>query len=351
MVGQKLNHANDGMEVAFYDDIRSMIENARRNVAITVNVELSMLYWHIGKRINEELLKNQRAEYGKQVLSNLSKQLTAEFGKGWSFGLLQQCSWFARKYPQEEISYTLCNKLTWSHIRLLLPIEDELKRDFYIGMCSLEHWSVRTLRERLDSMLYERTAISRKPEKTIRKELDELKQDKKLTPDLVFRDPYFLNFLGLQETYSERDLEQAIILEMQKFILEASSDMAFLARQKRIVVDNTDYSLDLLFFHRRLRRLVAIDLKLGRFKAEYKGQMELYLRWLEENEMYPGEEKPIGLILCEGKNEEHIRLLQLDNANIRVAEYLVELPDKQLLQEKFLTAIRISRERLVAKEK
>ena len=127
--------------------------------------------------------------------------------------------------------------------------------------------------------------------------------------------------------------------------------MAFLARQKRIVVDDTDYSLDLLFFHRRLRRLVAIDLKLGRFKAEYKGQMELYLRWLEENEMCPGEEKPLGLILCEGKNEEHIRLLQLDNANIRVAEYLVELPDKQLLQEKFLAAIRISRERLAAKEK
>ena len=351
MPKKKLNNVNDRTEVSFYNDIRSMIENARRNVAITVNIELSMLYWHIGKRINEELLKNQRAEYGKQVLSGLSERLTFEYGKGWSLGILKQCVWFASKYPQEQISYTLCNKLTWSHIRLLLPIDDELKRDFYIEVCSLEHWSVRTLRERLDSMLYERTAISRKPEKTIRKELDELKQDKKLTPDLVFRDPYFLNFLGLQETYSERDLEQAIILEMQKFILEASSDMAFLARQKRIVVDNTDYSLDLLFFHRRLRRLVAIDLKLGRFKAEYKGQMELYLRWLEENEMYPGEEKPIGLILCEGKNEEHIRLLQLDNANIRVAEYLVELPDKQLLQEKFLTAIRISRERLAAKEK
>jgi predicted nuclease of restriction endonuclease-like (RecB) superfamily len=296
-------------------------------------------------------LKKQRAEYGKQVLSGLAERLTAEYGKGWSFGLLKQCVWFANKYPDEQISYTLCNKLTWSHIRLLLPIDDELKRDFYIEVCSLEHWSVRTLRERLDSMLYERTAISRKPEKTIRRELDDLKQDKKLTPDLVFRDPYFLDFLGLQETYSEKDLEQAIILEMQKFILEASSDMAFLARQKRIVVDDTDYSLDLLFFHRRLRRLVAIDLKLGRFKAEYKGQMELYLRWLEENEMCPGEEKPIGLILCEGKNEEHIRLLQLDNANIRVAEYLVELPDKQLLQEKFLAAIRISRERLAAKEK
>ena len=348
---KKHNHVNDSVETALYGDIRSMIENARKTVASMINVELSMLYWHIGKRINEEILKNQRAEYGKQVLSGLAERLLAEYGKGWSFGVLQQCSWFARKYPQEEISYTLCNKLTWSHIRLLLPIDDELKRDFYIEMCSMEHWSVRTLHERLDSMLYERTAISRKPEKTIRKELDGLKHDQKLTPDLVFRDPYFLNFLGLEETYSERDLEQAIILEMQKFILEASSDMAFLARQKRIVVDNTDYSLDLLFFHRRLRRLVAIDLKLGRFKAEYKGQMELYLRWLEENEMYPGEEKPIGLILCEGKNEEHIRLLQLDNANIRVAEYLVELPDKQLLQEKFLAAIRISRERLAAKEK
>ena len=219
MASRKLNHANDNVEAAFYGDIRSMIENSRRNVAIAVNVELSMLYWHIGKRINEELLKNQRAEYGKQVLSGLAERLTAEYGKGWSYGLLQQCLWFAKKYPQEQISYTLCNKLTWSHIRLLLPIDDELKRDFYIEVCSLEHWSVRTLRERLDSMLYERTAISRKPEKTIRRELDDLKQDKKLTPDLVFRDPYFLDFLGLQETYSEKDLEQAIILEMQKFIL------------------------------------------------------------------------------------------------------------------------------------
>ena len=225
-------------------------------------------------------------------------------------------------------------------------MDDPLKRDFYIQMCSLEKWSVRTFRDRIQSMLYERTAISRKPEQTIRNELDMLKDDQKLSPDLVFRDPYFLDFLGLKDTYSEKDLESAILAELQRFIVEIGYDFAFMARQKRITIDNRDYYIDLLFYHRRLKCLVAIDLKIGEFEAGFKGQMELYLRYLEKYEMVDGENSPIGLILCTGKNEEHIELLQLDQSNIRVAEYLTELPSKELLLEKLHSAIKLAREKL-----
>ena len=229
----------------------------------------------------------------------------------------------------------------------ILYIEDAVKRDFYIEMCKLEKWSVRTFRERIQSMLYERTAISKKPDLTILNDLNQLKNEKQLSPDLVFRDPYILDFLGLKDTYSEKDLETAIIAELQRFITELGNDFAFLARQKRISIDNRDYKIDLLFYHRRLKCLVAIDLKLGEFEAGFKGQMELYLRYLEKYEMVEGENQPIGLILCAGKNEEHVELLQLDKSNIRVAEYLTELSNKLLLQQKLHQAIENVRTRLL----
>jgi predicted nuclease of restriction endonuclease-like (RecB) superfamily len=228
-------------------------------------------------------------------------------------------------------------------------IDEPLQREFYIEMCALEKWSVRTFRERINSMLYERTAISRKPEETIRQDLELLKNEQTLTPDLVFRDPYFLDFLGLRDKYSEKDLETAIIVELENFMLEFGSDFTFVARQKRITVDNEDYYIDLLFYHRRLKSLVAIDLKLGKFQAAYKGQMELYLRWLDKNLKVEGENQPIGLILCAGKSEEHIELLQLENSNIKVADYLTQLPDKHLLEQKLRTAIEIAQQRMEAK--
>ncbi|MDR0909772.1 MAG: PDDEXK nuclease domain-containing protein [Spirochaetaceae bacterium] len=242
--------------------------------------------------------------------------------------------------------YTVCRQLSWSHIREIIYIDDPLKRDFYIEICKHEHWDVRTLHNRIDSLLYERTAISKKPDLLIKQEIDVLRDDGKLTPDLVFRDPYFLDYLGLADTYSERDLESAIISELARFIIELGSDFAFLARQKRITIDSIDYYIDLLFYHRKLKCLVAIDLKLGRFKAAYKGQMELYLRWLEKYEMTEGENKPIGLILCSGKNSEHIELMQLDKSNIRVADYLTKLPDMKLLESKFKQSIERAKNRL-----
>ena len=257
---------------------------------------------------------------------------------------------FAETFTENEIVYTLCRQLSWSHIRLVMFIDDPLKREFYIEMCKLEKWSVRTFQERINSMLYERSAISKKPELTIQNDLELLKNEQKISPDLVFKDPYFLDFLGLKDTYSEKDLEESILLELQKFIIELGSDFAFMARQKRINIDNVDYYLDLLFYHRRLKCLVAIELKLGKFEAVYKGQMELYLRWLEKHEVVDGENPPIGLILCATKNQEHLELLQLENSNIKVSEYLTKLPDLKLIEQKLHQAIEIARNRTTANE-
>jgi predicted nuclease of restriction endonuclease-like (RecB) superfamily len=315
-------------------EVKQLIEKGKQQIAVSVNTTMSMLYWQIGKRINDDVLQNQRAEYGKQIIPTLSRHLTQEYGNGWGEKHLRQCMQFAQAFPDEQIVYTLCRELSWSHLRLVMFMDEPLKREFYIEMCKLERWSFRAFRERIQSMLYERTALSRNPEKTIQNDLELLKNEQKLNPDLVFRDPYFLDFLGLKDNYSEKDLETSIIVELQRFITELGSDFAFLARQKRITIDNRDYYIDLLFYHRRLKCLVAIDLKIGDFEAGFKGQMELYLHYLEKYEQVEGENTPIGLILCAGKNEEHIELMQLHKSNIRVAEYLTVLPPKTLLQEK-----------------
>jgi len=256
---------------------------------------------------------------------------------------------FAEAFPDTQIVATLSRQLSWSHFKEILPLKKPLQRDFYAEMCRLERWSVRTLRKKIDGMLYERTAISKKPEELAKKELAALREKDRLTPDLVFRDPYFLDFLGLKDTYSEKDLETAILREMESFILELGAGFSFVARQKRITVDNEDYYLDLLFFHRKIKRLIAIELKLGKFKAAYKGQMELYLRWLEKYEREPGEEPPLGLILCAGKAREQIELLQLDKSGIRVAEYMTELPKRELLEQKLHKAVESARKRLEAR--
>jgi predicted nuclease of restriction endonuclease-like (RecB) superfamily len=213
-------------------------------------------------------------------------------------------------------------------------------------MCRLERWSVRTLRQKIDGMLYERTAISRKPDELIRQEIADLRNDGILTPDLVFRDPYFLNFAGLKNIYSEKSLEDAIVRELETFILELGHGFAFVERQKRMIIDGEDFKLDLLFFHRKLKCLIAIDFKLGKFKAEYKSKMELYLRWLEKYEKQQDEESPLGLILCEKGSKEQIELLQLEKSGIKVAEYLTELPDRKLLQEKLHQVIKLEKERI-----
>jgi predicted nuclease of restriction endonuclease-like (RecB) superfamily len=329
--------------------IKELIEQSKQQIAVSVNATMSMLYWQIGKRIKTEILQNGRAGYGEQIVQSLAAQLESEYGKGFSKRNLFNMMKFAEVFPDEKIVVSLIRQLSWTHILAIIPIEDPLKRDFYIEMCKLEKWSVRVFRERIQSLLYERTAISKKPELTIQHDLDLLKNEQKLNPDLVFRDPYFLEFLGLSDMYSEKDLESSIIAELQRFIIELGSDFAFMSRQKRITIDNRDYYIDLLFYHRRLKCLVAIDLKIGEFEASYKGQMELYLRYLEKYEQVEGENTPIGLILCTGKNEEHVELMQLDKSNIRVADYLTMLPSQKVLQEKLHRAVEIAHQKLNAK--
>jgi predicted nuclease of restriction endonuclease-like (RecB) superfamily len=340
-------HAADNL----LGDIRALIEQARQVVARTVNSAMVALYWQIGKRIREDVLHEQRAEYGEQIVATLSAQLTVEYGRGYTEKGLRRMIQFAERFPDEQIVATLSRQLGWSHFVEIIPLEDSLKRDFYAEMCRLERWSVRTLRQKIDRLLFERTAVSKKPTELIRADLDALRDEDRLTPDLVFRDPYFLDFLGLTGSYSEKDVEQAILRELEAFILELGTDFAFVARQKRMTVDDEDYYLDLLFYHRKLRRLVAIDLKLGKFQAADKGQMELYLRWLEAHEMQPGEEPPLGLVLCAGKTEEHVRLLRLEQSGIRAAQYLTELPPQKVLERKLRDAIRLARERLARQAK
>jgi predicted nuclease of restriction endonuclease-like (RecB) superfamily len=331
-------------------DLRHLIIECRQDVARTVNSSLVMLYWRVGQRIQKDILKEKRAGYGEEIVKTLSAQLVDEFGNGFSRPNLFRMIRFSEIFPEEKIVSTLSRQLGWSHFVEILSLKEDLQRDFYAEMCRMEGWSVRTLRQKINSMLYERSALSRKPAELIKKELTALREEDTLTPDLVFRDPYLLDFLGLKDVYSEKDLEMAILQELERFILELGAGFSFLARQKRITVDDTDYYLDLLFYHRKLRRLIAIELKLGKFQAAYKGQMELYLRWLEKYERQPQEESPIGLILCASKSDEHIELLQLSKSGIRVAAYLTELPPKPVLRKKLHEAIALAQARLENKK-
>ncbi|MDE6859209.1 MAG: PDDEXK nuclease domain-containing protein [Duncaniella sp.] len=331
-----------------FSDIRSLIEQSRLQVAATINTGMTLMYWHIGERINREVLGGERATYGKQIVATISQRLTAEYG-GSQFSVknLNRMRLFAERFPDISIWTPLVSKLSWSHFLQVIAIEDDLKRQFYLTMAADQRWSKRTLKSKIDGMLYERTAIAKQPDEVILHDLELLRNERKMSADLAFQDPYFIDFLGLEGDFSEKDLESAIVGELQKFITEIGNDFAFMARQKRISVDNEDYYIDLLFFNRRLRCMVAIDLKLTDFKAAYKGQMELYLRWLEKFEMLEDENKPIGLILCTGKNEEHVELMHLQESNIRVAEYLTKLPDKKLLEQKLQQAVEIAKEKIM----
>lgn len=339
--------ANKHIDDNLLSDIRQLIESAKSRVAATVNSTMTIMYWHIGDRINRELLGNERATYGKQIIANLSRRLTEQYGGNqFSEKNLNRMRLFAERFKDLSIWTPLVSKLPWSHFLQVMSVDGDLARNFYLTMAADQRWSKRTLKAKIDGMLYERTAIAKRPEAAITDMLNELRDERKMTADLVFQDPYVLDFLGLHDVYSEKDLENAIIAELQNFITELGNDFAFLARQKRITIDNEDYYIDLLFYHRRLRCLVAIDLKLGKFQAGYKGQMELYLRWLEKYDMAEGENRPIGLILCAGKNEEHIELMHLNDSNIRVADYLTKLPERRLLEQKLQQAIQCARYRL-----
>jgi len=334
-----------------FDKISGLIEQARKKVATTINEEMVILYWNIGKTIKKEIIKLDRAEYGKQTIQSLSGELIQRYGKGFSSQNLWYMVQLYETYPILQSLLGEFKGLSWTHIINILPIKDNLKRQFYVILCQKEHWSTRTLQGRINSMLYERTALSKLPEKTIENQLRELKEEDKMTPELVFRDPYVLDFLELSDTYSEKDLERAILNALEKFILELGKDFYFVTRQKRITLDNIDYYIDLLFYHRKLRCFVVIELKLDKFRAEYKGQMELYLRYIEKHETDEDENPPVGVILCAEKGKEQIELLFLPEDRIKVAEYLTKLPPKELFVEKLHKAMLTAQVKLDKYEK
>ena len=348
------SYIDSGLETAFnnsdlseisnplIEKITKLVENTRNKVAVYLNSETAIMYWFIGNYIHSELKQKDKIKYGKQILATLSQELTQKLGKGFSYSALTRMVKVAERIDQQNIA-TLSQQLSWSHLIELSGIENDLKRGFYAQNAISHKWNVRFLRDQIDAQLFERTTIAKQPEVIIAEALEKWDTTNEINPELVFKNTYVLDFLDLPANYSEKELENALITNIEHFILELGKGFAFVERQKRISVDAIDYHLDLLFYHRKLKRLIAIDLKLGKFKPEHKAQMELYLRWLQKNEMQEGEQKPIGLILCSEGNTEHVELLMLEEKDIKVAQYLTELPSKEWFADKLHRAIEIAK--------
>ena len=329
-----------------YNNIKTIINISKEEAITQLSNTMVLSYWDIGEALKREILKDERATYGQEVIQKISNRLTLEYGKGYSKASLLRMIQVYNYFSDKQIVATLSRQLSWSHFIEFIKVKDELKREFYIVMCAKERWNVRTLRERVNSMLFERTAISKKPEITIRKDLELLNSENKMSTELFLKDPYLLDFLELQDSFSERDLESAILKELEKFILEFGSDFAFLSRQKRIQIGESDYVMDLLFYHRKLKRLVLIELKIGEFVPQYKGQVELYLKWLSKYEKQEDEQEPIAIILCASKDAEVVELMDLERDNIHVSEYWLELPPKEILERKLHRAIENATQRI-----
>jgi predicted nuclease of restriction endonuclease-like (RecB) superfamily len=322
-------------EQSLFHELSQLIEQGQQQVVVQVNNALTMLFWHIGYRINQNILQKKRAGYGKQIVVTLSRQLTEKYGRNFEEKNLRRMLQFAEQFSDEQIVVTLSRQLSWSHILVLLPLRNVEAKIFYANSAAKEGLGVRELRKKISSKEFERTAIANL-------------QNNSSHPAIHnnFKDPYFLDFLGLQNTYLEKDFEEAILRELEAFILELGKGFAFIERQKRMIIDGEDFHLDLLFYHRNLRRLIAIELKLGKFEAKHKGQMELYLKWLDRYEKKEGELPPVGLILCAESSREQIELLEMHKDGIMVAEYWTELPPRKELEKKIHNILIEARERI-----
>jgi predicted nuclease of restriction endonuclease-like (RecB) superfamily len=281
------------------------------------------LFWKVGKRISDEILKNERAEYGKQIVATISTQLEANFGRNFTEKNVRRMIQFSEEFPDFEIVVTLSRQLSWSHFLILIPLKGSEAKNYYSQLILKSQLSVRELRHQISRKAFERSEIAN---------FQQIQIDNSLQN--TFKDPYLLDFLGLKNTYLENDLEQAILHELEFFILELGKGFAFIERQKRMIIDGEDFYLDLLFYNRNLKRLVAIELKIGKFEAAFKGQMDLYLKWLNRYERQDGEKEPVGLILCAETNKEQVELLEMHKDGIVVAEYWTEMPPKKELERK-----------------
>ena len=333
------NHSAAQPEESLLNELSQLIEQSRQQLVSQANSELTLLFWHMGKRINQNILQNKRGDYGKQIVVTLARQLTGKYGRNFEEKNLRRMLQFAEQFTDIEIVVTLSRHLSWSHFLILIPLKTQEKKLFYAQKASTEMLGVRDLRKQIEAKTFERTAIANLQTTTRNTDVYN-----------IFKDPYFLDFLGLQNTYLEKDLEEAILRELEAFILELGRGFAFVERQKRMIIDGEDYRLDLLFFHRQLKRLVAIELKLGKFEAAHKGQMELYLKWLNKYETQEDENTPIGLILCAESSREQVELLEMHKDGIMVAEYWTELPPKKELEQKIHMLLLEAKERIERKK-
>jgi predicted nuclease of restriction endonuclease-like (RecB) superfamily len=320
-------------EQVLLNDLSQLIEQSKRFVVVQANSVMTMLFWNVGKRINENILQSKRADYGKRIVATLAQQLAEKYGKNFEQRNMRRMMQFAEQFPDLEIVSPLATQLSWSHFVELMPIKDEKARLFYATEAANAHWGKRELRQSIERKEFERTEIA-----------NIQLTNQSSVPFNVFKDPYFLDFLNLPKGFLENDLENTILKELERFILEMGRGFAFVERQKRMIIDGEDHHLDLLFYHRTLKRLVAIDLKLSKFQAKYKGQMELYLKWLNRHERQEGENEPVGLLLCAEGNREQIELLEMHKDGIMVAEYWTELPPKKLLEQKIREIVTETRE-------
>ena len=321
-------------EQQLFSDLSQLIEQSKNFVIIQVNSVLTILFWNVGKRINEDILQNKRADYGKRIIATVATKLSEKYGRNFEKTNLTRMMKFAQEFPNFEIIAPLAQQLSWSHFRELIPLKTNNERLFYANEAASRRWGKRELRQSIERKEYERTENANL----------KIAASNSVIPFNVFKDPYFIDMFNLPKVYAETELEDEIVRNLEVFILEVGKGFTFVARQKRMIIDGEDFHLDLLFFHRTLKRLVAIELKLGKFRAEYKGKMELYLNWLNRYERQEGENAPIGLILCSEGNHEQIELLDLSKDGIMVAEYWTELPPKKLLEQKIREIVAETRE-------
>lgn len=327
------------IEKTLFDNLFQIIEQGKSQVVKQINSTITITYWQIGKTINEHILRNERAEYGKEIVLPVATQLVEKFGKSFELRNLYRMMQFAEKFSNLEIVVPLARQLSWSHFLKILPLKKTDAMFYYAQKAIEETWSKRELQNQIERKSFERQEIA---SLQIVDEFSEIKN--------TFKDPYFLDFLGLKDGYLENDIESAILKELEIFILELGKGFTFVARQKRIILDGKDFYLDLLFYNRKLKRLVVIELKLGEFKPAHKGQMELYLKWLDRYEKQDGENSPIGLILCAEKNHEQVELLEMHKDGIMVSEYWTELPPKKELEEKLHSLMLEVKQRLENKK-
>ncbi len=317
------------------EEISILIENSQQDVIKTANSTLTMLFWQVGKRINDEILQNNRAQYGKHIISQVANALALKYGRNFTEKNLRRMMQFAVEYPDFQIVAPLARQLTWSHFLLLIPLKSAESKLYYAQHTMANQWGKRELKNQIERKSFERNEIANF-------------QISSQNPQLLntFKDPYLLDFLQLKNTYHENDLENEILRELENFVLELGKGFAFIERQKRMIIDGEDFYLDLLFYNRNLKRLVAIELKLGKFEAAHKGQMELYLNWLQQHEKQSDENAPIGLILCAESSPEQIALLEMHKVGIVVSEYVTILPPKKELERKLQQLINAARERM-----